>query len=72
MPMWCLADNECLACSGGCVGYESKREKMADQRAAYQRAVAAHPDAISAAAEFSRLLDEDLIIRRLLRESTTT
>lgn len=55
MPMWCLMSNECLACVGGCVGYEAKREKMQAARDAYSRAIAELPETKKMNEEFSRL-----------------
>jgi hypothetical protein len=57
MPMWCLQENECLGCTGGCEGYETKREAMAEQRAAYWSAVSNLPANKEANAEFARLLE---------------
>ncbi len=39
MTRWCLQDNECLACGGGCVGYDSKKEKMKRARKRYWQIV---------------------------------
>lgn len=41
MPLWCLQDNECLACPGGCEGYETKREVMRVPRAKFWDAMLA-------------------------------
>lgn len=37
MPFWCIQDNECLACRGGCEDYETKREAMRERRASFWR-----------------------------------
>lgn len=39
MTFWCIQDNECLACVGGCVGYEWKREAMRERRADFWRRI---------------------------------
>lgn len=44
MPMSCLLDNECLACLGGCEGYERKEDTMREARASYWRAVESLPE----------------------------
>ena len=48
MPMWCLQSNECIACTGGCVGYESEREAMREARADFWRRVCELPEIKSA------------------------
>lgn len=39
MALSCLTGNRCLACGGGCEGYETTREEMAAERARYSAAV---------------------------------
>lgn len=38
MPFWCVQNNECLACRGGCVGYWLKYDAMRERRSAFWKA----------------------------------
>ena len=66
MPLWCIQENECLACQGGCEGFETKRVKMREAREAFWRAVRATPEWRAMEDEWHRCA-EDLQFAKLSR-----